>query len=75
MTMAALAQAPAAASSPFRLDDERAWRDWRARKLGGYPAGVADLVVEVGDPRALTRAEHAAIARTARDRVLACARR
>ena len=62
MTMAALAQAPAAASSPFRLDDERAWRDWRARKLGGYPAGVADLVVEVGDPRALTRAEHAAIA-------------
>jgi hypothetical protein len=23
--------------SPFALDDERAWRDWRAAKLAGYP--------------------------------------
>lgn len=50
-----------AAPSPFRLDDERAWREWRERKLAGYPAGIADLVVEVRDPRALTRAEHEAI--------------
>ena len=50
------------AGSPFRLGDEPAWRDWRARKLDGYPASLADLVVEVGDPRALTRAERAAIA-------------
>jgi len=50
------------APSPFRFDDERAWRDWRARKLAGYPASASDLVVDVADPRALTRAERAAIA-------------
>ena len=62
MTVDAIPEAPVRAGSPFRLDDERAWRDWRARKLDGYPASLADLVVEVGDPRALTRAERAAIA-------------
>jgi len=54
--------APPRAGSPFHPDDERAWRDWRARKLAGYPARVEDLVVEVADPRALTRSEHAALA-------------
>ncbi|MBK6806902.1 MAG: TauD/TfdA family dioxygenase [Betaproteobacteria bacterium] len=53
---------PPRTGSPFGLDDERAWRDWRARKLAGYPASAADLVVEVTDPRALTRSEHAALA-------------
>ncbi len=78
MTVGAPSEAPARAGSPFRLDDEPAWRDWRARKLDGYPAGVADLVVEVGDPRALTRAEHAAIAsrcRAANMAIYASARR
>ncbi len=50
------------APSPFRFDDERAWREWRARKLAGCPASGADLVVDVADPRALTRSERAAIA-------------
>lgn len=54
------------ARSPFRLDDERAWRDWRARKLERYPASLADLVVEVADPRALAPAEQAAIAERCR---------
>ena len=64
MTAASALAAPsgAIAASPFGLDDERAWREWRARKLAGYPAGVAELVVEVADPRALTRAERAALA-------------
>ena len=56
-----------AAGSPFGFGDERAWRDWRARKLGRSPAGVADLVVEVADPLALTPAEREAIARRCRD--------
>lgn len=47
--------------SPFRLDDERAWRAFRARKLGDYPSDFADLVVEVRDPRRLTRAERDAL--------------
>jgi len=46
---------------PFDPDDDRAYRDWRERKLSAYPAGVTALVVEVGDPRALTRAERAAM--------------
>jgi len=48
--------------SPFDPDDERAFRDWRERKLSAYPSGLAALTVEVGDPRALTPAERAAIA-------------
>jgi len=60
--LSALAPSRVPAASPFRLDDDRAWRDWRARKLAGLPSRVDDLVVEVGDPRALTRAERAAIA-------------
>ena len=47
--------------SPFRLDDERAWRAFRARKLGDYPSDFADLVVEVRNPRRLTRAERDAL--------------
>lgn len=35
---------------------------WRAHKLAVAPRSVEDLVVEVRDPRALTRAEHHAIA-------------
>ncbi|MHB8348314.1 MAG: TauD/TfdA family dioxygenase [Acidiferrobacterales bacterium] len=42
---------------PFLLDDEQAYRRWRDWKLEGYPASADDLIVEVGDPRALTRAE------------------
>src|SRR5512147_2072842 len=61
--MAALTMAPSAAtSSPFRLDDERAYRDWRERKLAALPARIADVVVEIGDPRALTASERAALA-------------
>jgi len=53
---------PAVTASPFRQDDARAYREWRARKLDSIPSGLADVVVEVGDPRALTAAEHAALA-------------
>jgi hypothetical protein len=47
--------------SPFDLTDEAAYRRWREHKLGGYPARLEDLVVQVNDPRRLTPAERRAI--------------
>jgi hypothetical protein len=49
------------AHSPFHPENERAYRAWREQKLAGYPENAADLIVEVGDPCALTRAERDAI--------------
>jgi hypothetical protein len=54
--------------SPFDLTDHAAYAAWRDRKLAEHPARVDQLVVEVGDPRALTAAERAALA----DRVACC---
>jgi hypothetical protein len=47
--------------SPFDLDNTAAYSAWRERKLADYPAGIEELIVQVGDPLQLTRAEHAAI--------------
>ncbi len=46
---------------PFDLDDERAYRHWRARKLEQRARTADDLLVTVRDPRALSPAEHAAL--------------
>src|SRR3990170_868052 len=51
---------------PFDLENESAYRQWRELKLRSYPARIEELVVEVGDPRALTGAEHEAILRRCR---------
>lgn len=48
-------------TSPFNLDNDKAYQAWRARKLENYPSDFSDLVVEVNDPRRLSRAEHEAI--------------
>lgn len=55
------------ASSPFHPANDSAYRAWRDAKLARSPARADDLVVEVGDPCALTRAEHAAIAARLRE--------
>jgi alpha-ketoglutarate-dependent taurine dioxygenase len=47
--------------NPFDLDDRAAYERWRDRKLAEAPASAGDLIVEVGDPRALSTAEHAAL--------------
>jgi alpha-ketoglutarate-dependent taurine dioxygenase len=44
------------AGNPFSLDDTVAYRQWRAQKLKSYPTALA--VVEVGQPYAMTVAEH-----------------
>ncbi len=52
---------------PFDLDAETAYRRWREAKLASVPARLEDVLVEVRDPRALSRGE--------RERMLAlCAR-
>ena len=47
--------------NPFDLDHDNAYRAWREQKLEGYPERLEDLIVEVRDPRQLTKAEHDAI--------------
>lgn len=47
--------------SPFHPDNDAGYAAWRAAKLEGYPQRVEELVVEVGNPKALTPAEHAAL--------------
>jgi hypothetical protein len=55
------------ASSPFNPANVDAYRAWRDAKLARAPARAVDLVVEIADPRALTRAEHTAITARLRD--------
>jgi len=48
-------------SAPFDLKDEAAYQRWREQKLEQAPASLADLIVEVNDPRHLSAHEHAAL--------------
>lgn len=57
--MNARMHAPAGAA--FDLADEAAYLAWRAEKLAHYPATLAELVVEVRDPRSLSRGERQAL--------------
>ena len=57
---------PHRAPGPFDPDAETAYRAWRERKLRDSPAHLPDLQVRVGDPRALTATEHAALSRCCR---------
>jgi len=45
----------------FDLADEAAYRGWRAAKLAQFPKSLAELVVEVRDPRALSPGERQAL--------------
>lgn len=47
--------------SPYSLDNDAAYREWRDNKLDGYPSRIEDLVVEVADPRCLSTPEYEAI--------------
>ncbi len=46
---------------PFDLDDPESYLRWRKEKLAAAPSSVDELIVEVGDPRALMPNEHAAL--------------
>ena len=49
------------AGSPFSLDDDVAYQRWRAAKLAARPTGLDELVVDIGQPRALKAHERAAL--------------
>lgn len=44
--------------TPFDLNNDALYQQWRDSKLSDYPQTLADLVVEINDPRTLTKAEH-----------------
>lgn len=46
---------------PFDLDHADAYQAWREEKLANAPGTLADLLVEVDDPRALSAAEQDAL--------------
>lgn len=54
-------------SDPFDLNDDTAYARWREAKLAQAPTDLAELIVEIADPRTLSEAEHQAI--------LSCCRR
>jgi hypothetical protein len=47
--------------APFDLDRPEDYAGWREARLANAPTQLADLLVEVVDPRRLTPAEHAAV--------------
>ncbi len=47
--------------NPFDLDNEHDYQVWRERKLSHYPGSLEQLLIEVHDPRSLSRAEHQAM--------------
>lgn len=46
---------------PFGLLDRSSYARWRDHKLDGYPRDLEELVVEIGDPVALSAVEHDAL--------------
>ena len=47
--------------NPFDLDNASAYLRWREHKLAHAITNTDELIVEIKDPRALTKAEHAAL--------------
>jgi hypothetical protein len=47
--------------SPFDLDQPDAYARWREERLARAPTSLAELIVEVADPRRLTATERAAV--------------
>jgi hypothetical protein len=48
-------------SSPYDLKNSVAYQRWREQKLAQAPTSVADVIIEVNDPRNLSKSEHAAM--------------
>jgi Taurine catabolism dioxygenase TauD, TfdA family len=47
--------------SPFDLNNQHAYENWRDKKLENYPDKAEQLIVEINNPQKLTNAEHYAI--------------
>ena len=53
-------------NSPFDLANEAGYAAWRDQKLENYPTSIEQLIVEINDPRRLTKAEAEALLTRAR---------
>lgn len=47
--------------SPFNINDDELYKKWRDNKLKDYPLNISDLIVEITDPRKLTKSEYTAM--------------
>ena len=47
--------------SPFALENEDLYQRWRDKKSFAYPARISDLLIEVKDPKHLSKSEHGAL--------------
>ncbi len=56
MTLSNLKAAPL--MTPFDLNNDALYQQWRDAKLKDYPESLGELVVELNDPRKLSAAEH-----------------
>ena len=45
----------------FDMDSDQDYQKWRDEKLAAYPKNVSDLVVELADMNAITKAERSRI--------------
>ncbi|MBL6931997.1 MAG: TauD/TfdA family dioxygenase [Rhodospirillales bacterium] len=52
---------PVLTPSPFDLQNQSLYEEWRRQKLTGYPQSLGDLVVELKDPTNLTSVEKEAL--------------
>jgi len=43
--------------SPFLLENQELYQQWREEKLSRYPQSIADIIVEVADPKQLSKTE------------------
>lgn len=55
------AQQSAVNNSPFLLNNQDSYQYWRDKKLSSHPSSIEQLLVEINDPRSLTKAEHSAL--------------
>jgi hypothetical protein len=49
---------PSSSDCPFHPDNSTSFARWKREKLDKYPRDINELIVEIGDPRELSRAEH-----------------
>jgi len=47
--------------SPFYLDNEDSYQRWRDKKSFAYPESISELLIEVKDPKHLSKSEHSAL--------------
>lgn len=53
-------------TSPFALTNDALYQRWRDQKLAVYPQNISELIVQINDPRRLSKTEYQAMMRCLR---------